>query len=177
MKNTKRAGTLLARVALAAVVTFAAQPAEAHGRGGFRGRPIVIGGGFYGPYYGFGWSPYWGPWSPYSAWGPYARPAIDLNLASVAGIGVMEMNVKPGQAEVWVDGKFIGEARDLDGTPSLLWLKEGAHRVQLYKGGYVTFDETIEMRPGLYKELKVRLEKGEAVPPGARPDKRKLAES
>lgn len=165
-------------VALTALITLAPQSAEAHGRGGFRGRPI-IGGGFYSPYFGFGWGPYWGPWSPYWGWGAGYRPAggIDPSLALVAGVGAVELNVKPGQAEVWVDGKYVGEARDLDGYPSLLWLKEGAHRVQLYKGGYVTFDEQIEVQAGQQKELKARLDKGESAPPGVRPERRKTTVS
>lgn len=175
MKLTKRAGTLAAAAALASAALLLPQPAEAHGRGGFRGGPIFVGGAFYGPHFGFGWGPYWGwgPWAPYWGYGPYYRPAIDLNFAMMAGFGAVEMDVKPGQAEVWVDGKYVAEARDLDGTPSFLWLKEGAHRVQVYKGGYVTFDERIDVQPGVQKELKLRLEKGESEPPGTRPEKRK----
>jgi len=179
MRIVKHNGPLLLAVAaLTAVIALASQPAEAHGRGGFRGRPF-IGGGFYGPYFGFGWGPYWGPWSPYWGWSPYSRPTsgVDMNFALVAGVGAVDLNVKPGQAEVWVDGKYVAEARDLDGYPSLLWLKEGAHRVQLYKGGYVTFDEQIDVQAGQQKELKVRLDKGESVPPGVRPERRKQSVS
>lgn len=168
MRNTKRAGALVAAAALMGATLLLPQPAEAHGRGGFRGRPIVVRGGFYGPYFGFGWNPYWG-------FGAYNQPAggIDMNFAMMAGFGAVDLNVKPGQAEVWVDGKYVAEARDLDGYPSLLWLKEGDHRVQVYKGGYVTFDERIDVQPGQQKELKLRLEKGESEPPGVRPEKRK----
>ena len=67
---------------------------------------------------------------------------------------------------MWVDGKFVAEARDLDGYPSYLWLPEGAHHVVVYKGGYVRFEEDIEVQRGYRKDLKVRLEKGDSEPPG-----------
>jgi PEGA domain-containing protein len=151
-------------------------PAEAHGRGvAFRRRPTVFFGGFspfyspyFNPYFAYGFSPY--GFGPYG--GPFGPPAgLEMGIAAAAGVGGIDLNVKPGQAEVWIDGKFVAEARDLDGTPSFLWLKEGAHRVAVYKGGYAIFDEEIEVRRGVLKELKVRLEPGEATPPGQRTDK------
>jgi len=83
--------------------------------------------------------------------------------------------VKPNRADVWVDGKYAGEARDLDGYPSYLWLKEGVHRVQVQKGGYKLFDEEIEMQPGLKKNLRIRMEPGESEPPAAKPDGKSAA--
>jgi PEGA domain len=163
-----------AAVALLGAALLLPQGAEAHGRGGFHGRPVIRLGGFYGfpafPYYGFdygygfGFGPYFGP--------NLYRPegGIDLNVAMMAGYGAVDLNVKPGQAEVWVDGKYVGEARDLDGYPSFLWLEQGTHRVAIYKGGYATFDEVIQVQRGLKKDLKVRLEKGESERPGPPPE-------
>jgi hypothetical protein len=174
MTIMKRAGVLLA----AGAVFFAAQvlvpaAAEAHGRG--RGRAGFHGRGFgYAPYFGFGFGSYWGPWSPWAYGGPYAfRPegGIDMGFAMMAGFGALDLNVKPGSAEVWVDGRFVAEARELDGYPSFLWLQEGEHRVQIYKGGFLTFDERVGVQRGARQELKVRLEKGQAEPPGVRPQK------
>jgi len=39
----------------------------------------------------------------------------------------------------------------------------------VYKGGYTSFDEKIEIQRGFAKELKVRLEKGASDPPGVKP--------
>jgi hypothetical protein len=164
--------------AVVGVMTLASPISEAHGRGprGPRGTVVVGGfrGGFYAPAFGFGvgYAPYWGPWGWGWADGPALPPpggGIDLGAALVAGYGAVEMNAKPGQAEVWVDGKFVAEARDLDGYPSYLWLPEGAHRVTVYQGGFASFDEPIEVRRGIHQELKVRLQKGESTPPGERP--------
>ena len=135
--------------------------AEGHGRG------FVFVGGFYGwgPYWGGG--PWWG-WGPY--WGPYSPDGgASLGAAMVAGFGAIDLDVKPNRAEVWADGKYVAEARDLDGYPSYLWLKDGAHRLQVYKGGFKTFDEEIAVHRGIKTTLKVRLEPGESQPPGTKP--------
>jgi hypothetical protein len=164
----------VATVATLAIVALA-EPATvfAHGRGhGGRGPVVVVGGrfgGFY-PYFGWGFGPYYGAYGPY--FGPYAyRPegGVDLNVAMMAGYGGVDLDVKPGAAEVWVDGKYVAEAKDLDGYPSFLWLKEGVHRVVVYKGGYQRFEEDIEVDRGIKKDLRIRLEKGESNPPGRRP--------
>jgi hypothetical protein len=55
------------------------------------------------------------------------------------------------------------------GYPSFLWLKEGEHTIALYKGGYRTFEEKIEVRRGMQTKLQVRLEKGESAPPAGKP--------
>ena len=150
----------LAAATTLAVTTLLYPPAaEARGRivfhGGFGFR------GFYGPpYYAYGCG-FWGP-----CFGPMV--GFNMGMAAAAGIGAVDVDVKPGQAEVWVDGKFMAEARDLDGSPDLLWLKEGPHHVVIYKGGYRSFDEEISLSPGQRMNLKVRLEKGDSRPPGLR---------
>jgi len=170
MTHRKRAGlTVAAALALAGAITLQPREAEAHGH---RGRGAVFGGGFIGPGWGYGFSP-WG-FSPYYGWGfgPYPyQPAggVDMNYAMMAGFGAVELNVKPNRADVWVDGKYAGEARDLDGYPSYLWLADGAHRVAVYKGGYKTFDEEIAVQRGMKTEIKVRLEPGDSPPPGTKP--------
>ncbi len=181
MTHGRRTRTLLAAAVLAAVVTLP-QAAQANGRGGrgggYHGGPVVA-RGFYGypypypyPYFGFGfgigfgyYGPYVGPW----AYGPPG--GIDMSAAFAAGYGAVDLNVKPGAAEVWVDGKFVAEAKDLDGFPSYLWLAEGVHHVVVYKGGHARFEEDVEVQRGYAKALKVRLEKGESQPPGLRPGK------
>jgi hypothetical protein len=181
-KWTKR--VLASLAVLAAAMLFSLTDAEAHGRGAPRGGhgPVVV-GGFYGRpafgygfgFGGFGYAPYWGMYG----WGPYPYPpggGIDLSAALIAGYGAVEFDTKPGQAEVWIDGKYVAEARDLDGYPSYLWLSEGPHKVTVYKGGFERFEEEIDVRRGVHRELKVRLAKGESQPPGQRPDKKEKKE-
>ena len=168
----KRTVAVVGPAAALALITLSPQEAFAQGRGGHRG-PVFVGRGVYAsPYFGFGYGfgPYWGPWGPY-AYAPAG--GIDMGAALIAGFGAVDLNVKPGQAEVWVDGKYVAEAKDLDGYPSYLWLSEGPHRIVVYKGGFASFDEEVDVRRGIRSDLKVRLEKGDAQPPGQRPGKTK----
>ncbi len=169
--------TLIATLAVLALATlFEASPAEAR-RGGFRGRGfggprIGFGGpriGFAAPYYGFYggfYSPYHGFYGPYR-YGPYRGPEGGINptQARLMGWGAVDVHVKPGKAEVWVDGKYVGTARDFDGHPTYLWLEQGNHRVTIYRGGFTTYDQDVEITPGEVIKLKLKLEPGESLPP------------
>jgi hypothetical protein len=161
---------MVAVAALVAAGGLVPRSAEAHPRGGYRG-PVFVGGGFYGgpwgPYWGYGFGPYWGG-------SPFGPPGgLDPNIAAVAGLGAVNVEAKPNRAEVWVDGGYIGEARDLDGYPSYLWLKEGTHRVAVFKGGFAVFEQDVEVRRGLKTDLKVQLEKGTSEAPGRKPGENK----
>ena len=107
------------------VVTPLGLPASAEAHGHHGGVYVGVGfGGFYG------WGPYWGWGAPYWGWGPwpyaYGAPGGSaLGYAMMSGMGALDMSVNPKQAEVWVDGKYVADARDLDGDPSYLWLKRG----------------------------------------------------
>jgi hypothetical protein len=181
MTHWRRTRPCFAAAAILAAALTSPRATEAGGRGGrgghggHHGGHVVV-GGFYGfpypypyPYFGFGfgygpyYGGYWGPW----AYGPPG--GVDMSAAFTAGYGAVDLSAKPGSAEVWDDGKFVAEAKDLDGYPSYLWLPEGAHHVIVYKGGYARFEEDVEVQRGYRKELKVRLEKGESQPPGLRP--------
>jgi hypothetical protein len=170
-------GWIVAAVLAAGVAVGLPQTAEAqrHG-GGHRGGAVVVRGvygfpGFYGyPYFGFGFGyPFWSMYGPYPPAFYAPEGGLDRGLALVSGFGGIDLDVKPGQAEVWVDGKYMGEARDFDGYPSYLWLKEGAHKLTVYKGGYAKFDKDVEVQSGLATKLKVRLDKGTPTQPTAPP--------
>jgi hypothetical protein len=172
MRDWKRSRrTVVAAVALVLVALGVSRAADAHPRG--RGRVVIHRGGFYGggfyfnPWFGMGFGPYagWGPYHP----GFYPPGGVDMNAAMMAGFGAVELNVKPNRADVWVDGRYVGEARDLDGYPTYLWLADGAHRVAVYKGGYQVFDEEIDVRRGMKTEIKLKLQPGDSPPPGTKP--------
>jgi len=189
MTPRRRIGALVVSAATLTGLAAGRPPAaEARDSGVDRARTIVVGSyrfpqrryyrsdwGYYGPYhryYRFGWGSYFGPhYDPYFRPLPYEPPGgIDMNVAVLAGLGAVELDVKPGRAEVWADGKYVAEARDLDGYPSFLWLPEGAHHLVIYKSGYARFEQDIDVQRGIRKELKVRLEKGESEPPRQTPE-------
>lgn len=161
---------LVAATILGTMIVAFPGAAEARGR-------IVVRGFIGWPYYGFGahygfgpyWGSYYGAFGPYGPFGPYYPSGFDSSMAAAAGIGAVDLDVKPGAAEVWVDGHFVAEARDLDGNPGSLWLKDGPHHLVIYKGGYRNFDEDISVQPGQKMDYKVRLEKGDSEAPGPRP--------
>jgi hypothetical protein len=164
---------LIAMAALVGTAALVPSAAEAHGRGGFRGGHgggRIIVGGYFGPSFGFDyWGPYWGPYwggymSPY--WGaPYSyAPSYDMNAAAINGMGAVDLKVKPNRAEVWVDGRYAGEARDLDGSPTYLWLKEGEHKLVISKGGYAKFETKIDVLRGNRRTLKIQLQQGPSEP-------------
>jgi PEGA domain len=187
---------LLAALGMTALVALAvpgSAEARGHGHGHFGGPFVVggfvatpfVGGGFWGPgfwgggfwgpayAYGYGYGPYWGPF----AYAP--KGGIDRNYARLMGWGAVDLHVKPGKAEVWVDGHYVGKASDFDGSPSYLWMNKGSHKVVVYSGGYVTFEQQYEIGPGDVHELHLKMEKGESVPPKSAPerkDKRKSAD-
>lgn len=174
MAHWKRSGSMLAAaiVLVSGLVVLEARDAEAHGR---RGRRVVFVRGFHGPYFGLGLGPWsaFGPWGTYGPWGPWAvSPQGDrldtLAVAKMTGWGAVELDVKPSRADVWVDGKYVGEARDLDGTPSYLWLEKGEHRLAIHKGGHRIFEEDVDVERGVIKSVKVRLESGDSPPPGSK---------
>ncbi len=187
--NWRRTGTTVgATMVLALGLGLVSAPAEEahHGPGGHGHGRVVVGGGFYspylGPYFGFGFGPYafrpwrWGWGGPWGYYGP--EDHIDaLTIAKMTGWGAIDLNVKPNRADVWVDGKYQAEARDLDGDPSYLWLEKGPHHLTIYKGGYKTFSEDVEVERGVLKDLKVRLERGNSVPPGEKPSSKQKAQA
>ncbi len=142
-----------------------------HDRGFHGGR--VFGGVYFDPFFSFGWGPYGWPYYYGPYWGPYGgygygygyEPRADLNAAMIAGYGGIDLKVKPNKARVWVDGKYYGEARDLDGHPTYLWLAEGAHQLKIAMGGYAPFTAKVDVRRGALRELKVRLDQGPMVEP------------
>ena len=169
MRRTPIVGSLAVAALLVAAFSLPA-PAEARGRHG----AVYVGAGFGGFY---GWGPYWGWGAPYWGWGwgwgpgPYSYgggPAL-LGYAMMAGMGGLDVDAKPNRAEVWVDGKFVADARDLDGDPSYLWLEKGPHHIAVYKAGFKTFEDDIDVTRGVKRELKLRLEPGDSLPPGPRP--------
>ncbi len=164
MTRTRTLGSLVVAAIVAVTPIGLPASAEAHGHHG----GVYVGVGFGGFY---GWGPYWG-WGPFWGWGwgpwPYyygAPGGVALGYAMMSGMGALDLSVKPKRAEVWVDGKYLAEARDLDGDPSYLWLKGGAHHLVLYEAGFRSFEEEVEVNVGMVRELKVKLEPGESQPP------------
>jgi len=105
------------------------------------GSTVVIPGGYYGGYYDPWWfgagymgmySGYYDPW-----YGGY--PTNTQSSSSTYGDeGALKLKIKPREAEVYVDGYFVGIVDDFDGLFQKLRVESGAHRVEVRAPGYET---------------------------------------
>lgn len=156
---------------IAGALTLAAHDAAAQGRGRRGGgAPVRIvtgpvlyyGYGIYDPFWAPMWSPFWGWYGPYGPWDRSA--AYDPNLSSA------RLQVKPKQAEVYVDGYLAGTVDDFDGALQRLNVPAGEHAITLYLEGYQTLTQNVLFRPRATVNIKYELSKLSAgQPSGARP--------
>jgi PEGA domain len=87
------------------------------------------------PYYaGFGYPWGWGYGNPY---GGYAYPYYRNGYAEDQGGIRLQMN--PKDAQVTVDGYFVGEVDDFDGISQRLALEAGPHKIEITAPGYEPF--------------------------------------
>jgi len=129
----------------------------------YRYRP-GLGVGFYSGYapyrYGYYGYPYDYPFNytyfnnyaynyPYS-YGPYryATPPVYVTAAPSYSYGGVRIKDAPGDAQVFVDGYYVGRVDDFDGSFQHVNLQSGPHRVELRAPGLapVTFD--VNVTPG-----------------------------
>jgi PEGA domain len=133
-----------------------------------RGRSrVVVVGGYYDPFF---YSPFWyDPWfaSPYS-WGWYP-PYRGRYLAPEASV---KLEVKPSQAEVYVDGYYAGIVDDFDGAFQRLHVAPGEHELELYLDGYRAVKQKVYLTADNTFKVKYTLEKlgaGEQAEPRPTP--------
>ena len=145
-----------------AITAFATSASAQYYHG--RSRVVVV-GGYYSPYF---YDPFWyAPWfgmqwgypPPYP--GPYLAPDASLKL-----------EVKPNQAEVYVDGFYAGIVDDFDGTFQRLHVAPGEHELELYLDGYRPAKQKILLNADKTFKVKYTLEKlgaGEQAEPRPTP--------
>lgn len=79
----------------------------------------------------------WGPWGPYYPY-PYGRYQAESSL---------RIDVKPKDAEVFVDGYYAGIVDDFDGTFQRLHVIAGQHRLAIYLAGFHTIERDLYLEP------------------------------
>ena len=149
MRFSKLAGTLV--LSFLSVLAFRSE-AESHGRahyyryyrhyryypswpygGGYYAYPAFYYGGFYG--------------APY----PYSRIYYG---ASDRVPSALRVEVKPVEAEVYVDGYLAGSVDEFDGFFQRLNLTPGAHEIVIYLDEYRTIREKLYLSPGASYKLR-----------------------
>ncbi|HEY6324420.1 MAG TPA: PEGA domain-containing protein [Thermoanaerobaculia bacterium] len=113
-------------------------------------------GGYGNDGYGDGYSP------GYGAPGPRSRG----ERGERGEMGALDVAISPSDAEVYLNGEYIGRARDYSGWGrGYLWLEKGTYDIVFYKDGYRTLARQVSIYPGLVIKWDDKLEHGQAVRP------------
>jgi hypothetical protein len=169
----KRLTLVLAFAVLAAAV---AAPLTAAPRGGHRGsggghrgsgrRVIVVRPSYWG--FGFGYGPYWSDpywygygYGPYHRGGYYGRYGYGYRTSTWA---VVDTDVSPESARVYLDGQYIGTADDFDGFPDYLYLRRGRYRLEFRLEGFQPRTIDIDARPGVKVDVDEKLPRISGAP-------------
>jgi hypothetical protein len=128
-----------------------------HGGGHFGGRGRV----FIGVGGGWGWG-YWGWPGYYGYYGP--GYGYDRVYGPASQYAVIDTDISPEEAGVYLDGRYIGTADDFDGNPDYLYLQPGRYRIEFRLEGFQTLTRQIDARPGMKLDFTDKLRKI----PGAR---------
>jgi len=127
---------------------------------------VVVSAGYYRPYYHnpFFYSGFYGPfysgWFPVDAQYPYPRGYYGYrgNWASA------RIDIKPREAQVYLDGYLVGMVDQFDGIFQRLDLPTGEHEIEVSMRGYRPYRQRTLFRPGESYHFKAILE---PLPPGA----------
>lgn len=81
--------------------------------------------------FGYGWAPWW---------------AFRFTMRPGLAYGGMSFLLYPDEAEIWIDGQFVGVAREFGGEP--LPVSPGWRRVELVARGYAPVAFDVRVMPG-----------------------------
>jgi hypothetical protein len=136
-------------------------------------RPYYYAPYYYAPYFtGFYWGAGWGSygWYPSAYYGQYPYP---YRYARYYDESALRIQVKPNDAEVFVDGYFVGVVDSYDGLFQRLHLSPGEHIVEIFHEKYRPIREPMRFAPRETYELKRELEPlqpGDPAPVRPKPD-------
>lgn len=74
----------------------------------------------------------------------------------------VKLTVNPSRAAVFVDGRFVGHAREFEGVGRGMLVVPGTHRIRIALPGYQTFETEINPLPDQKVEVKTELIKDNA---------------
>ena len=146
-------------------------PSTAHAqRHRGRGRAvIIIGARFYDPFLG----PYWYPYPYPYAYPPYPYPYQQGPYYGGDPDSSIRVEVRPRDAQVYVDGYYVGVVDDFDGIFQRLHVPAGQHEIVLYLNGFRTVHQRLDLEPDATFKLRYTMERlapgetTEPVPPPA----------
>ena len=145
-----------------------------HGGGHYYGGHYYHGGWGY-PYWGWGWG-----WPYYSSWGwggpsvyvvggdgyadGYGDGYVDV-AARTGRYAIVKTDISPEEAQVFLDGKYIGTADDFDGMPDVLYLGPGKYHLEFRLPNYQSFATDLDVARGqqVHLDQKLKLESGKSA--------------
>lgn len=143
--KSHRGISIMQKLLLVCAVLIVALPANAAGRYGWGGYAY---GPAFGPWGYYGYSPFFYGYGVY----PYGH-----GVGMHPNAGLVKLDTKVKDAEVFVDGAFAGTARDLKS----MWLRPGMYNLEIrslhgeqkyVEQIYVVSGKTLHVRPDLREE-------------------------
>ncbi len=131
----------------------------------------------YGFGFGYGYPSYWHPYWGYWGWGYGPVGPVVYSDRAGYGMGAIDLKVRPKSTEIYVDGQYVGIARQYDGFPGHLWLEKGVYEISFYKPGFETQSRTVKVLNRLVLDMEIDMLEGEAVKPELRLERRERQET
>jgi hypothetical protein len=95
---------------------------------------------------------------------------LDDGMPSGPELAIVSTQVRPKNARIYLDGRFVGRARYLDGTPGYFYLEPGAYRLELRFDGYRTVVVELDATAGCKFVIKHYLERVKGEPTKGKAD-------
>ncbi|HEV3484451.1 MAG TPA: PEGA domain-containing protein [Vicinamibacterales bacterium] len=111
--------------------------------------------GYYGSYWypgyalGLGYfyyDPFW--YGSYGSYGYGYQGGYGSGSYSYGEAGSLRLKIKPREAQVFVDGYFVGNVDSFDGVFQRLSIEAGAHKIEIRAPGYETLQFDVLVTPG-----------------------------
>jgi hypothetical protein len=97
------------------------------------------------------------PCSPVAAY--WNGPPPEAGMPPGPQLAVVSIDVRPKDARVHLDDRFVGRARYFDGKPGYLYLEPGTYDLELRIEGFRTVLVELDATPSCRYDLKHRMEK------------------
>jgi hypothetical protein len=95
---------------------------------------------------------------------------LDDGMPSGPDLAIVSTQVRPKNARVYLDDRFVGRARYLDGKPGYFYLEPGAYRLELRFDGYRTVVVELDATAGCKFVIKHYLERVKGEPTKGKAD-------
>jgi len=97
------------------------------------------------------WSWYYGGYRPrlYGYWDGYVPGSVYYADRNVDYYGGLSFDIQPSDAELYIDGEFVGEVGLFTAYGEPLTLAPGWHRIAIVRDGYQTLEWDVEIEAGM----------------------------